>query len=131
MASASKVSERFPLIPLQYGQLVFTPELQWQSRCKWRALQGLTRETLGVGIWKPEKEIKQKVDMRAIALSELGEGDTRSTRSKLSAWLKDFTAAFTNPCYRWLWIQSFFGTIGGMISGSQTFFWCHSARILR
>jgi hypothetical protein len=41
------VSERFPLIPLQYWSL--TPELQWQSRGKWRILQGCQRETVGVG----------------------------------------------------------------------------------
>jgi broad specificity phosphatase PhoE len=38
------VSERFPLIPLQYW--LFTPELQWQSRGKWRILQGCQREGL-------------------------------------------------------------------------------------
>jgi hypothetical protein len=41
------VSEHFPLIPLQHW--LFTPELQWQFRGKWRILQGCQRETLGVG----------------------------------------------------------------------------------
>jgi hypothetical protein len=33
-------------IPLQYW--LFTPELQWQARGKWRILQGYKRETLSV-----------------------------------------------------------------------------------
>ena len=38
----------FPFLPLQYW--LFTLELQWQSRGKWRILQGYNREMLGVGI---------------------------------------------------------------------------------
>ena len=36
------------LTPLQ--NCLFTPELQWQSRGKWRTLQGCQLETLGVGV---------------------------------------------------------------------------------
>jgi hypothetical protein len=45
VAKAS-VTQRFPFIPLQYW--LFTPELLWQSRGKWRILQGYNRETLSV-----------------------------------------------------------------------------------
>jgi hypothetical protein len=42
------VTQRFPIKPLQYW--LFPPELQWQSRGKWRILQGDKRETLGPGL---------------------------------------------------------------------------------
>jgi hypothetical protein len=75
------------------------------------------------GIWKPERPARVKVDLRAKALAELNHGDERTPRKRAAAWLKEFTEAFTNPCYRWLWIQGFVGSIGGMIQGSFTFFW--------
>ena len=41
----------------------------------------------------------------------------------MAAWFREFTSAFKNPCYRWLWVQSLLGTVGGIISGQFTFFW--------
>jgi hypothetical protein len=44
---STSVSRRYPLAPL--GNCLFTPELQWQSRGKWRILQGCELETPGPG----------------------------------------------------------------------------------
>eukprot|EP01044_Picomonas_judraskeda_P021858 COSAG03_NODE_5263_length_1294_cov_2.194142_2_plen_143_part_00 len=34
-----------------------------------------------------------------------------------------FVSPFETPAFRWLWIQSFIGTIGGTIQGSLVFYW--------
>ena len=54
-----EVTQRFPFIPLQYR--LFTPELQWQSRGKWRILEGRKRETLGVQEKAEVKRATKKV----------------------------------------------------------------------
>ena len=48
LALKIKVSERFPLTPLQ--NWLFAPEIQWQSRGSQRILQACQRETRGVHV---------------------------------------------------------------------------------
>jgi MFS family permease len=81
--------------------------------CNGRACDGCSWN----GIFKPEKEIKRP------ALDTSSTTDTRTRRQRWRDEWNGFTAAFTDPCYKWLWIQGFVGQIGGLISNQFQFYW--------
>ena len=47
-------------------------------------------------------------------------------RGRCDRWKEDwheFTSAFRDPCYKWLWAQGFIGTYGGIIGGQFNLYW--------
>jgi Na+/melibiose symporter-like transporter len=87
------------------------------------------------GIWKPEKAKSKKVieDHERIALNnQLRADKVKMDKKKFgcayyarSVWseLKYFTTAFSDTCYRLLWLQGLVGTIGGIIMWQFGFYW--------
>eukprot|EP01043_Picozoa_sp_COSAG02_P030350 COSAG02_NODE_1933_length_10319_cov_22.624168_5_plen_647_part_00 len=84
--------------------------------CNGQAIDGCSWS----GIWKPEKSIKRPVETLPSANVD-GSSLTRCQRWKHDFWA--FTAAFRDPCYKWLWIQGFIGQIGSMIGGQFNLYW--------
>eukprot|EP01048_Picozoa_sp_COSAG05_P024208 COSAG05_NODE_5586_length_1135_cov_1.300193_1_plen_260_part_10 len=88
------------------------------------------------GIWKPEKPKSKKVIAEHKMLDEKAElkrqhaamrGKEVTKLEVLWAELKYFTTAFSDTCYRNLWIQGLIGTIGGIIMWQFGFYWYQDA----
>lgn len=85
--------------------------------CNGQAIDGCSWS----GIWKPEKFIKREHEEVARTANDDG-----SALSRCQRWKEEFlvfTAAFRDPCYKWLWIQGFIGQFGGMIGGQFSLYW--------
>ena len=72
---------------------------------------------------KAEAKEKKRVETAAVA-AERGVAMAESGYAVyLIAEIKEFVSAFKTPAFRWLWIQSVVGCIGGIIQGCFNYYW--------
>eukprot|EP01052_Picozoa_sp_SAG31_P025139 SAG31_NODE_2187_length_6236_cov_2.337135_4_plen_211_part_00 len=68
-----------------------------------------------------EKAAQTKRELKGFALTKGCDVFAREVR--------EFFSPFKTPAYRYLWIQSFVGTIGGIIQGAFSFYWCGKQKL--
>ena len=76
-----------------------------------------------------ERQLADKAERKRVAAQQEAKRRARSGLAVAKGYdvfvleFREFFSPFKTPAYRWLWIQQFVGTIGGIIQGAFSFYW--------